>query len=66
MQPQKNRSTSRQHEEWKVPQAPDWTPSTRPSWYAVVRRPVQLQASRDGVDNPVSRHSSIGLAGAAL
>ncbi len=30
-------------------------------------RPVQSRTSvADGVDNPVSRHSSIGLAGAAL
>ena len=67
MQPQKNRSTSR------VPARGVKSPASarlesgrshvvrvRPNSYAPV------QASRDGVDNPVSRHSSIGLAGAAL
>lgn len=69
MQPQKNRSTSRvpargvkRSEKSRKRQTADWTLHVvvRPNSYAPV------QASRDGVDNPVSRHSSIGLAGAAL
>lgn len=66
MQPQKNRSTSR------VPARGVKSPASarlETGRYVAVVRPnsyAPVQASRDGVDNPVSRHSSIGLAGAAL